>query len=152
MKIVTYNIQYSLGTDGRYDLRRIADTVADADIIALQEVERNWPRTGMTDQPAELAAMLEGRYWAFGPEYDFDASGDDGPAGGRRAQHGNMLLSRWPLQSVRNLMLPFTASPSHDTGPSGALEGIVTIEGRPLRLYSLHLGHLSKRDRLQQID
>jgi endonuclease/exonuclease/phosphatase family metal-dependent hydrolase len=36
MKIVTDNFQFGLGTDGRFDLQRVAD----ADIIALQEVER----------------------------------------------------------------------------------------------------------------
>jgi len=57
-RIVPYNIQYSRGEDERYDLRCIVDTVVDADIIALQEVDRFWPRTGMTDQAAEVAAML----------------------------------------------------------------------------------------------
>jgi endonuclease/exonuclease/phosphatase family metal-dependent hydrolase len=40
MKIVTYNIQFGLGKDARFDLQRVADEVSDADIIALQEVER----------------------------------------------------------------------------------------------------------------
>ena len=38
MKLVSYNIQYGFGADGRYDLERIAEVVAGADIIALQEV------------------------------------------------------------------------------------------------------------------
>lgn len=44
MKLATYNIHYGLGKDERYDLARIAKDVAGADIIALQEVERFWPR------------------------------------------------------------------------------------------------------------
>ncbi len=60
MKLVGYNIQYSRGRDGRYDLARVASAVDGADIIALQEVERFWPRTGMADQSAELAALLPG--------------------------------------------------------------------------------------------
>ncbi len=39
MKLVTYNIRYSLGQDQRYDLARIAASVTGADVIALQEVE-----------------------------------------------------------------------------------------------------------------
>ncbi|NKW71504.1 EEP domain-containing protein, partial [Rhodobacteraceae bacterium R_SAG10] len=46
MKLVSYNIQYGFGADGNYDLGRIAQVVDGADIIALQEVERNWSRTG----------------------------------------------------------------------------------------------------------
>ena len=56
MKIVTYNIQYGLGKDNRYDLARIAGEVEAADIIALQEVERHWQRSGCVDSPAVLAA------------------------------------------------------------------------------------------------
>jgi endonuclease/exonuclease/phosphatase family metal-dependent hydrolase len=58
VKLVSYNTQYSKGKDGRYDLERIAKTLEGADVIALQEVDRFWPRTGMIDQPAELAALL----------------------------------------------------------------------------------------------
>ncbi|VAW13743.1 hypothetical protein MNBD_ALPHA11-730, partial [hydrothermal vent metagenome] len=46
MKAVTYNIQFGLGKDARIDLQRIAGAVEGADIIALQEVERNWERSG----------------------------------------------------------------------------------------------------------
>ena len=49
MKLVTYNIQYAKGRDGRFDLGRIARAVDGADVIALQEVERHWPRSGMAD-------------------------------------------------------------------------------------------------------
>ncbi len=38
-------------SDGELSLDRIADMVRGADVIALQEVERFWKRTGMTDQP-----------------------------------------------------------------------------------------------------
>jgi len=37
MKIVTYNIQYGRGKDGRFDLERIAEEIGGADLIALQE-------------------------------------------------------------------------------------------------------------------
>ncbi|EFG9941411.1 EEP domain-containing protein, partial [Escherichia coli] len=33
MKIVSYNIQYGVGLDGRYDIARIVDVVRDADVI-----------------------------------------------------------------------------------------------------------------------
>jgi len=46
MKLVSYNIQYGFGADGVYDLARIANVVKGADIVALQEVERNWGEQG----------------------------------------------------------------------------------------------------------
>ena len=60
MKLVTYNIQYGLGKDGRYDLARIAREVGGADVIALQEVERHWQRSGCVDSPAMIGAQLPG--------------------------------------------------------------------------------------------
>jgi hypothetical protein len=74
MRVVSYNIQYSLGRDGVYDLARTVDAVRDADVICLQEVDRHWPRTAMADQAADIAALLPDRYWVFGPMLDIDAS------------------------------------------------------------------------------
>ena len=37
IKIVTYNIQFGQGRDGKVDLSRIIDAVQGADVIALQE-------------------------------------------------------------------------------------------------------------------
>ncbi|MGO4836487.1 endonuclease/exonuclease/phosphatase family protein, partial [Rhizobiaceae sp. 2RAB30] len=81
MKFVSYNIQYGFGADGRYDLDRIARVVADADIIALQEVERHWKRSNEDDQPEILARLLPDHHFVYGPAFDMDASLRD--AGGR---------------------------------------------------------------------
>ncbi len=58
MKLVSYNIQYGRGRDGVFDLQRIVDAIAGADVIALQEVERYWQRSGMVDQSREIAGLL----------------------------------------------------------------------------------------------
>ncbi len=67
MKLVTYNIQFSLGKDHRLDLARIAEAVRGADIIALQEVTRYMPRAEEIDQPARLAELLPEHFWIYGP-------------------------------------------------------------------------------------
>ena len=72
MKFTTYNIQFGRGLDGKYDLDRIAKEVEDADIIALQEVERFMPRSGDIDQVAELASLLPGYHWVYGGGVDLD--------------------------------------------------------------------------------
>jgi len=59
MKLVSYNIRFGLGLDQKIDLGRIADTVNDADIITLQEVERYWKHSGMTDQPDIISGHPE---------------------------------------------------------------------------------------------
>ncbi|RUX06698.1 EEP domain-containing protein, partial [Mesorhizobium sp. M2A.F.Ca.ET.037.01.1.1] len=74
MKLISYNIQYGYGSDGRYDLSRAARLVDGADIIALQEVERHWLRTNEDDQPEVLSRLLPDYYWVYGPAFDMDAS------------------------------------------------------------------------------
>ena len=153
MRCVTYNIQYSLGKDGRYDLPRIAEAVREADIIALQEVERFFPRSGDLDQVAAIAGLLPDRYWIYGPPVDLNASqkGNDGRIENRRRQFGNMLLSRWPILSSRLLLFPKARSYDRMNLQYGALEGLVDLPGRPLRIYSLHLGYLHADERLAQL-
>jgi endonuclease/exonuclease/phosphatase family metal-dependent hydrolase len=69
VKLVTYNIQYGLGKDNRYDLARIAREIEDADVIALQEVEHHWVvehhwrRSSCVDSPAVLGTKLPEQSW-----------------------------------------------------------------------------------------
>ena len=96
MKFVTYNIQYSLGKDVAYDLERIVEAVRGADIIALQEVSRNFSQGTDADQPGRIAELLPDFYWIYGPPVDLDASvrHANGRVMNRRLQFGNMLLAR----------------------------------------------------------
>lgn len=153
VKLVTYNIQYSKGRDGRFDLGRIARAVDGADVIALQEVERNWPRTGMADQPAEIGALLPDYYRVFGAYFDMDASTRkaDGSVDNRRRQFGNMLLARWPIAASRLLLLPRIGTITDPVMQMGAIEGVIAAESGPLRVLSLHLSAQSTRERLMQI-
>ncbi len=154
MKLVTYNIQYAKGKDGRFDLGRIAGAVDGADVIALQEVERHWPRSGMADQPAELGALLPGYYWVYGPAFDIDASvrGGNGAITNRRRQFGNMLLAKTPILWSRLHLLPKLGTVGAFNFDMGVLEGVVETGSGFMRVYSLHLSSLSSRERLVQIE
>jgi endonuclease/exonuclease/phosphatase family metal-dependent hydrolase len=155
MKLVTYNIQYGLGKDECYDLRRVAKEVAGADIIALQEVERHWQRSGNVDSPAVLAASLPEHHWVYGANLDMDASYRDaaGRLVNRRRQFGTMILSRLPIVSSRNHLLPKYATLTQHSIQQGALEGVViTPNAGPVRIYSLHLSHLAADTRLPQVE
>jgi endonuclease/exonuclease/phosphatase family metal-dependent hydrolase len=151
MKFASYNIQYGLGKDGRFDLARIAAAVADADVIALQEVERFWPRSGNIDQVAELAALLPDFYWVYGPGYDMDA--DTGRPGGLRRQFGNMLLARTPIRTARNHLLPKYGAVGQFCLQRSAIEGTIdTPKSGALRVHSLHLSHIGDGDRAAQVE
>jgi endonuclease/exonuclease/phosphatase family metal-dependent hydrolase len=153
MLFASYNIQFGRGRDGCCDLERIAAELAGADVIALQEVERHWRRSGRVDQPAELARLLGCEHWTYGPGVDLhlDAPPPGAPPGARR-QFGNLLLARNPLLWTRNHLLPKHAS----TGPlslqRSALEAAVDTPAGAMRVYSVHLTHLSPRTRLPQVE
>ena len=50
-RVMTFNIHHGEGVDGKVDLDRIANVIleANADAVALQEVDRNARRTGGVD-------------------------------------------------------------------------------------------------------
>ncbi len=155
MKLVSYNIQFGLGKDNRYDLARIAGEVEDADIIALQEVDKHWQRSGCVDSPAVLASHLPEHHWVFGANLDMDASYRD-PEGGlvnRRRQFGTMILARTAIVSSRNHPLPKYGTLVQHSIQQGALEAVIaTGRAGPVRIYSLHLSHLTSATRLPQVD
>jgi len=153
MQFVTYNIQYGRGRDGRFDLDRISAAVDGADVIALQEVERFWPRSGMVDQVRMLAKRLPEYWWTFGANLDlFSPVGFPGEASDRRRQFGNLILSRTPVLASRNIALPRIPG-ADQTMQRGALEAIVTTPtGRHLRVYSSHLTYRSAAARRRQIE
>ncbi len=154
MKLVTYNIRFGLGIDQQIDLGRIAETVRDADIIGLQEVERFWKRSGMSDQPEILGRHLKGFYWVYCPAFDMDASErkSDGSVVNRRRQFGPMLLSRWPIRASRLISFPKLGTVNHWNMDTGGIECVVDTPSGPLRVYSVHLSAVSTRERLLQID
>ena len=132
MNLVTYNIQYGLGADGRYDLARIAGEVAGADVIALQEVDRFWQRSGMVDGPEVLADALPRHHWVYWANLDMDASQDDGTRViSRRKQFGTMILSRWPILSSRNHLLPKWGDRLHHSIQQGMLEAVIATPSVP---------------------
>ena len=155
MKLVTYNIQFGLGRDQGYDLARIASEVRGADVIALQEVERFWQRSGTLDEPAVLASHLPEHHWVYGANLDMDASFRDGSGRlvNRRRQFGTMILSRLPIVSSRNHLLPKYGMLAQHSIQQGALEAVIVTErAGPVRFYSTHLSHLSAATRLPQVD
>lgn len=150
MRILSYNIQYGFGQDGKYDLSRVAEVIAEADIAALQEVDRHWSRSGEDDQPALLGAMLPQHYSVYGPGFDMDAARPG--ALNRRRQFGPMILSRWPILWSRTHLLPLWPMISPINTQTCALEAVVATPGGPLRVISLHLAHVGTEERLQQIE
>ncbi len=153
MKLVSYNIQYGIGKDGNVNLSRIAEEIGDADVIALQEVERFNSETGMTDQVADLSVLFPEHYVVYGPGLDLDASyrDDNENLVNRRRHFGNMLLSKTPILSSRNHLLPRFGLVEQLTLQRSMIEGVINCDLGLIRIYSVHLGHSSAEEREGQI-
>jgi endonuclease/exonuclease/phosphatase family metal-dependent hydrolase len=143
IKIVSYNIRWR----GGEDLRRLIGFLRDdaligkADIIGLQEVDRNRKRTGNVNTARLMAEELGLHYaWAAPP-----------PPPGKDEQEeetGVAILSPYPLTEATRIVLP-------NPGPGGrrraAVGATVRVGATPLRVYSVHAEtRTSNEKRLEQ--
>ncbi|UJW75337.1 endonuclease/exonuclease/phosphatase family protein [Rhizobium sp. SL42] len=153
MKFVSYNIQYGIGQDGRFDPERIARAVDGADVIALQEVTRGFIRNGHADLVETFSSLFPAYFSAFGAASDVlvDHAMVEGRLRARRFQFGNMVLSRFPVVAVRNLLLPRARTFDKLNLQRGALEAVIDAPGGAVRVYSVHLDHVSPDERMAQI-
>jgi endonuclease/exonuclease/phosphatase family metal-dependent hydrolase len=113
MRLATWNLLHCLDVrTGRLDLGAVAADIAalEADVVAVQEVDRALPRSGGVDHVTELAERL-GLHGVFAPALLGDPSHTwlpgpgSGPDPGGPA-YGVGLLSRTPLRDVRRMALP----------------------------------------------
>src|SRR5512135_2781381 len=112
MKLLTWNIQWGRGMDGRVDLQRTLSEIralGEFDVIALQEVAVNFPGLPGSRGEDGMAVLSAGL-----PDYTaiYAAATDlPGERGGRR-QFGNALFSRLPVQQVFRHLLPWPSDPA----------------------------------------
>ncbi len=152
MKLLTYNIQYGKGKDGQFDIERIIGEIDGADVVALQEVERFWARSGYTDQVDQITTAMPDHYWVYGPGVDLHADQQSAENKGLRRQFGNLILSRYPIISSRHHLLPKYGSIDPLSIQRSALEATIMCGKHRIRFYSIHLTHLSPQTRLPQIN
>lgn len=139
LRVVTYNVHYCKGLDGRFAPDRIARILRalDPDIVALQEIDCGRPRSRGDDQLAYLAKEL-GLHQLFAPSI---VRGEE--------RYGHGLLSTRPIRLVRQVRLPTGGVPVIE--PRDALFAAVDLDGRELSVITTHLG-LAFAERAAQID
>jgi endonuclease/exonuclease/phosphatase family metal-dependent hydrolase len=151
LRIITWNIQWGQGIDGRVDLARMigdAGKLADFDVLCLQEVSDNFSDlkgNSGENQFAALAALLPGYNAVEGVALDVP----DG-AGGRR-RFGNMILSRLPVAQVLRYTLPWEAAPTRNM-PRLLLEAAIETPSGPVRIMTTHLEYSSSALRRAQVE
>lgn len=151
MQLITWNIQFGVGIDGRNDLARIiadAQRIADFDVLCLQEVADNFPELKANrgeDQFAEIARLLPG-YTAI------EGIGVDVPAlDGQRKRFGNMVLSRLPVGQVLRHILPWEADATRSM-PRLLIEAVVMAPFGPVRVMTTHLEYYSPKLRAASVE
>jgi endonuclease/exonuclease/phosphatase family metal-dependent hydrolase len=142
LRVMTYNIHHGEGTDGVFDLARLAAVIAaqDPDLVALQEVDRGTSRASGVDQAAELA-RLTGMHHLYGAAMPYQAG-----------EYGEAILSRWPIEEAITRALPKIEGSEpralvvigvHPADPKKRLLG-------PIYFAGTHLAHDSGLDTLEQ--
>jgi endonuclease/exonuclease/phosphatase family metal-dependent hydrolase len=119
-RVATYNIRHGLGTDGAVDLARVASVLlaTGAELIALQEIDRNLERSGRVDQPAMLT-RLTGLPVVFHPVLE------------RGKGHYGIALAGEGLADVELAVLPHTADEQR--------RGAIVASWRGLKVVATHL-------------
>jgi endonuclease/exonuclease/phosphatase family metal-dependent hydrolase len=150
LSLLTWNVQWCRGMDGRVDPARIADYVRqhDVDVACFQEIASNFqdlPGSPGEDQPSALARELPGYEPAVA--WAVDAPGTSGG----RARFGNMILSRLPLERIRRHSLPWPDSPDTPSMPRVAVDVVVQTSFGAVRVLTTHLEYYDASHRAAQL-
>ncbi|QEP41841.1 hypothetical protein D5085_00975 [Ectothiorhodospiraceae bacterium BW-2] len=155
MRLMSWNIQWAKGADGRVEPVRIADylTAQQPDIIALQEVCNNYPaNTGdsFADQPAWFEQAFRQQSGAVWQTLFSPATDRFHPESGLRQQFGNLIATHYPIAEVRHHTLPRPVDAAHPGSPRAALELLLQTPLGWIRFITTHLEYYSTRQRTAQ--
>ena len=124
LKVLHWNIHRGWGTDGKYNLDRIANWIVklNPQLVSLNEVEK-FSSYAKEDQTLTILAKLKaktGVAW-----YAYYRTGNGATNG-----HGNAVFSRFPIASTSVCQL---------SGTRSAANVAVTVNGRLVNFYATHL-------------
>lgn len=139
VRVCSYNIHTGAGMDGRRNLERIGDVIrrTGADLVGIQEVDRNRERTDRVDQIGFLADYLDMDF-AYGPAM-VESVPDDGSV---RQAYGIGILSDQSLVDVATHTLPHEtdAEPRVLLSATAILDAPSGEQARPVSFATTHLG------------
>jgi len=152
MKLITWNVQWCRGCDGRVDparIARVAREIADFDVLCLQEVASNFPDLAGSsgeDQYEALTGLFPGHALVKGVAIDVLASDGD------RREFGNAIITRLPVLQVLRHLLSRPADPSVPSMQRSAIEVVLDTRSGPLRVTTTHLEYYSAKQRAAQVE
>jgi endonuclease/exonuclease/phosphatase family metal-dependent hydrolase len=152
MRLLSWNVQWFCGMDGRVDVARVLAHVLawgqQPHVIALQEVAQGYPGLAGhdgADQVAQVRAALPGYEVFYAPALD-----EWRPGLAQRQRFGNLIATRLPVWRVQHVALPYPADPSVPSMPRVLAALTVQAPWGPLRVGSTHLAYYSLRQRTAQ--
>ena len=151
IQILSWNIQNGEGVDGVISLDRIAETIfsmCTPDVICLQEVSRNSILKNNTkpDQLKQLSNLFKDYEAFYGSAYDVLRDGEN-----LREQFGNIILSKLPVLSSFNHILPQPTNNSFRHMPRQVSEITIQTPFFPLCVMTTHLEYGSQNQRYEQV-
>jgi endonuclease/exonuclease/phosphatase family metal-dependent hydrolase len=150
MRVVSWNIHWGCGKDGRIRIHAIIDVLRklNPDVICLQEVAANHPElegSATANQFKQLAG-------AFGGFHPIEHAPSEIYRNNVPRLFGNLILSKYRITQAQRHMLPWPADPASRPGmPRGAIEVVLDTPGAKLRLVTTHLEYYSPLQRLAQV-
>lgn len=136
---LTYNIHHGAPENSNeVNLNNIANVIkkSGAEIIALQEVDVNVPRSGKVNQAAELAKLLNMNYY-FSKSIDYNGG-----------EYGVAILSKYTLSNARKELLP---NPASGEQRSIAIATITLPSDVTIEFAATHLD-LNETNRMAQVE
>jgi len=156
--LMAYNVQRGLRTGAQVEALRGDPEIPAPDVVLMSEADRGCERTDCRNVARDWAKALAMNY-VYGVEF-VELPRFWGPGGGRlrrRCEHGNAVLSRYPLGNVR--LMRHAVNRSWDSwwqrllrvgeprlGGRMALAADVKVGERYLRVYSVHFESKGGRD------
>lgn len=132
LRVMTYNIHHGEGTDGRFDLPRIAEVIRGAgpDLVALQEVDVGTQRASGVDQATEIARLAGFEHVRFAEAIPY--------LGG---SYGEAILSRFPI--VEEWRFPLPASEGAEKRVALGIRVRPDGFARDVLFFGTHLDHVA---------
>lgn len=139
LRVATYNIHWCVGTDGSYNMDRVAQVIRslNADVVCLQEVHRCTSRFP-DDQLLYLSRHADMPHTAFAKTQDGYPHNSD--ATDTVGEYGNGILSRVPILRNATLAFPVGTGYSRSQEPRNALVAYVPHGDHIVGVVCTHLG------------
>ena len=141
LRVLSYNIHKCIGgLDRKYQPERVAEVInnLEPDVLLLQEVDHNVPRSNRDRQVDLLGELVGMRYRSWYPNVDVRGGGE----------YGNAILSKYPLIESTNIDLSIRFKKRRS-----ALHGVIRVRhediDRTVHVYNMHLGLARFERRIQ---